>query len=242
MFFCLLRLICVCEPTLIDFCILSLSISWTRMPGVAFRLCCCRGCRLLDVQPFFKRYGCISHWCDIDISGQLCGFFYFFGILYHFVPWYVECPCSDVVLNAQSCQNLNRFLLDSYLWSWILRNNCKSAISSASSRNVIFVKRSRFNTSRQNVQLWNSQSLECRATSTNKMISAVIARPHGQDFPGKFGEARPDDYTSGKGAHMPTTDQWARFHLQPDLVPPWWASRTFKVRWNPWIISRSPRV
>jgi len=207
-----------------------------------FRLCCCRGCRLLDVQPYFQRCGCISHWCDIDISVQLCGFFYFFGILHHFVPWYVECPFSDVVSNTQNCQNLNRSLLDSHLWLLMLGNDCKRAVSSASNRNVIFVKSSRCDTSRQNVQLWNSQSLECRAASANKMISAVIARPRGRDVPGKFGEARPDHDTNGKGVHMPATDQWARLHLRPALVPPWWASRTFKVRWNPWIISRSPRV
>jgi len=43
---------------------------------------------------------------------------------------------------------------DPYLWSWILRNDWRNTIWSANSREGIFAKSERCDTSRQSAQLW----------------------------------------------------------------------------------------
>ena len=71
--------------------------------------------------------------------------------------------------------------------SWILGNDWKSAIRSASSRDGIFAKSLRCGTSRQSAQLWNSQSSEYRATSPlNWMISPVLVWTCAWDVPGNY--------------------------------------------------------
>ena len=47
------------------------------------------------------------------------------------------------------------FCSESHLWSWILNNDWKSDIPSASGRDEIFAKSSRHDASRQSTQLWN---------------------------------------------------------------------------------------
>ena len=80
--------------------------------------------------------------------------------------------------NAEKLSVFNRYLFrtsDPHLWSWILGNDRKNIIPSASGRDGIFAKSSWCDTSRQSEQLWNSQSPECRTTSPNREIQATLA-------------------------------------------------------------------
>ena len=74
---------------------------------------------------------------------------------------------------------------------WIFGNDWKNIISRASSRNAIFAKSTRRDTSRQSAQLWIMQSPEFQTTSPNREIPATLVQPCVQNVPRKTGEASP---------------------------------------------------
>ena len=103
--------------------------------------------------------------------------------------------------------------------------------------------RSRCDTSRQSAQLWNSQSPECRTTSPNREIPALLVQPSVQNAPGKIGEASLAGYTQGKAAQTSSKGHVEWLHLQPSLVPSWCGAN--RIIWNccwPWGISSPPRL
>jgi len=85
-----------------------------------------------------------------------------------------------------------------HLWSWILVDYWKRAISSVSGRDGFFAKILRRDTSWRSAQLWNSYNPESRATSPNRDPSRTLVRPCVQNLSLKIGEASYAGYTDGK--------------------------------------------
>jgi len=85
-----------------------------------------------------------------------------------------------------------------------------------------FSENSRHVTSRQSVQLWNSQRHQCRATSAlNRHIPAATVRPCYLNVPMKFWDVGLAGCTCGKAAQRSSMDPVELLQLRPCLVTSW---------------------
>jgi len=82
-------------------------------------------------------------------------------------------------------------------------------------RNGIFVKSTWRDISRQSVQLWNSQSPECRNTSLNWEIPATLVQPCVQNAPQKTGKGHPRTRCSGFISNL----AWSHLGVEPAELP-----------------------
>ena len=96
---------------------------------------------------------------------------------------------------------------------------------------------------RQSAQLWNSESPECLATSTNREIPATFVRLCDHNVPVKIGKASSAHYTTVKLSSGCTRTTCLWLHLRPCLIPSWrGASRTIcECCWS-WCIFESVRL
>jgi len=86
----------------------------------------------------------------------------------------------------------------------------KNIILRSSGRDGIFAKR--FDTSRQNAQLWNSWNPECRTTSSNREIPAPFVKSRDQNAPGKLGEVQVLQATpTGKQPRDRPRSRWSEY-------------------------------
>ena len=82
-------------------------------------------------------------------------------------------------------------------------------------QNGIFAKNSRRDASRQNAQLWNSQSPECRDASQNIDFRALVTLPRDQNDGRARDEAICVGDTQWKAALWSTKHLVARLHIRP---------------------------